>query len=159
MQLMLGGWHDGLRLVNVSGDEAPTGEVENTDMIRVPYPAVIAACNGEHYPMSLSPTDAAWVIAAVNQGIDSFLEACNVPERGDSYEWKTTFVGTVALARNLVCKVSPTSLPTLLRRLGELDPDELGCTDSTGEPIILVGDILQSLGFDEHGEFVGRDED
>lgn len=159
MELRLGGWRDGLRLVNVSGDDAPTGEVENTDMIHIPYSAVIAACNGEHYPMSLCPTEAAWVVAAVNQGIDSFLEACNVPERGDSYEWKTTFVGTTALARHLVCEVSPLSLVTLLRRLGELDPEELGCTDSTGEPICLVDSILSTLGFDESGEFVGREED
>ena len=37
------------------------------------------------YHMSLVAEDRQKVIAAVNQGIDAYLEACYVPARGDSF--------------------------------------------------------------------------
>ena len=67
--------------------------------------------NTEAYPMRLIPDDADVVMAAVNQGIDAHLEACFVPDRGDSYEWSDT--------GRLNCNVSPESLPVLIRRLLE----------------------------------------
>lgn len=68
------------------------------------------------YPMELVKTDAEVVKAAVNQGIDSHLEACFVPARGDSY---TVTDGGRIRGRRLVCKVSQLSLPVLVRRLME----------------------------------------
>ena len=93
----------------------------------------IAAEFGEStpYTMSLVGEDAEAVVQAVNQGIDSHLEACFVPDRGDRYSreersftatedgprWKTgdKVVHTVTLG----CSVSPQSLPVLIRRLLE----------------------------------------
>ncbi len=66
------------------------------------------------FTMSLVQKDAEVVKAAVNQGIDSYLEACYVPDRGDSYEWD---------GRRLNCKVSAESLPVLIRRLSEMDSE------------------------------------
>ena len=61
-----------------------------------------------------SLSDANSIMMAVNEGIDSHLEACYVKERRDSYEWKGQF---------LICHVSKESLPTLIRRLLE-SPNE-----------------------------------
>ncbi len=41
------------------------------------------------YTMSLVDEDQQPVIAAVNQGIDSRLEACFVPARGDRFRFRT----------------------------------------------------------------------
>ena len=41
------------------------------------------------YHMSLVAEDRQKVIAAVNQGIDAYLEACFVPGRGDSFRFQT----------------------------------------------------------------------
>jgi len=54
------------------------------------------------------------IAAAVNQGIDSYLEACFVPARGDRF---------VRVADRLECCFSPGSLPVLVRRLLEV-PEE-----------------------------------
>jgi hypothetical protein len=65
------------------------------------------------YAMSLiTPDEKEAVTSAVNQGIDSYLEACYIKERGDSYE----FVGN-----RMECRVSKESLPVLIRRLMNLD--------------------------------------
>ena len=73
------------------------------------------------YPMRLIPADGRIVEKAVNQGIDSRLEACNVPDRGDRYEWRSYMNGSPP---RLVCEVSAESLCVLVRRLLEMDPDE-----------------------------------
>jgi len=52
------------------------------------------------------------IAAAVNQGIDSRLEACFVPARGDRFH---------RTASKLECCLSPESLPVLVRRLMEVD--------------------------------------
>lgn len=62
------------------------------------------------YPMALTKTEAECVKAAVNKGIDSHLEACFMPDRGDSYVWN---------GHRMECEVSPESLPVLVRRLME----------------------------------------
>jgi hypothetical protein len=65
--------------------------------------------------MTLTGTESPAVIDAVNQGIDSRLEACFVPDRGDSYN---------RVGRRLECEVSKESLPVLIRRLLEADGEE-----------------------------------
>jgi hypothetical protein len=70
--------------------------------------------------MSLVAEDHQKVIAAVNQGIDAYPEACFVPRRGDSFKFQTPkgIRGRISGPR-LECKVSPESLPVLIRRLME----------------------------------------
>jgi len=72
------------------------------------------------YHMSLVAEDHQTVIAAVNQGIDAYLEACYVPGRGDSFRLQTPpgIRGRISGPR-LACLVSVKSLPVLIRRLME----------------------------------------
>ena len=64
----------------------------------VSYEAVRTAMNGEPYTMSLTDTDdIRAVIEAVNQGIDSHLEGCFCPERGDRYEGGSRKAGKLNL--------------------------------------------------------------
>jgi hypothetical protein len=74
------------------------------------------------YDMSLVGEDRRACILAVNQGIDSRLEACNIPDRGDRF----TDSGS-----RLACVVSAESLPVLIRRLLE-DGDECGMSLASG---------------------------
>lgn len=114
----------------------------------VSYRAVRKATDGQPYTMSLTDTDEIRaVVAAVNQGIDSHLEACFCPQRGDKFYGGKRKAGRLTLCRTLECVVSPESLPVLLRRLCE--GAEAGMT--------LAGDILMTLGFDEYGHLVGRE--
>ncbi len=89
------------------------------------------------YHMSLVAEDRQNVIAAVNQGIDAYLEACFVPDRDDSFRLKTPpgIRGGISGSR-LQCKVSPKSLPVLVRRLMESDDERAGS---------LASDICQTL--------------
>lgn len=120
----------------------------------VSYEAVRAAMGGEPYTMSLTDSDEIRaVIGAVNQGIDSHLEACFCPARGDRYEGGSRKAGKLVLCRTLECCVSIESLPTLLRRLFELD----GPQEMVDAAMSLAGDILLTLGFNEYGQFVGRE--
>lgn len=72
--------------------------------------ADIARLCPEPYTAELVGEDAKAVEAAVNQGIDSHLEACYLPARGDCYKWKGS---------RLVCVISRESLVVLVRRLLE----------------------------------------
>ena len=63
-------------------------------------------------------------------------------------------VGKLILCQTLDCCVSPESLPVLLRRLYELDTDDEHVADAA---MSLASDILLTLGFDEYGQFVGRE--
>jgi hypothetical protein len=109
---------------------------------------------GEHYTMSLTDTaEIKAVIAAVNQGIDAHLEACYCPGRGDRYEGGGRMAGKLVLCHSLDCHISPESLPVLLRRLYELDTTE----DVADAATSLADAILMTLGFDEYGQFVGRE--
>lgn len=86
----------------------------------VKYEDVRLACKGKPFTMSLvdvKEIDA--VIKAVNQGIDSHLEACNCPQRGDSYKVGNRMIGDIVTCRTLECTISVESLPVLLRRLTE----------------------------------------
>jgi hypothetical protein len=125
----------------------------HTDSGTVSYDAVRRA-GGEPYTMSLTDTnEIKAVVAAVNQGIDSHLEACFCPDRGDRFEGGERTAGKLVLCRTLECRVSPESLPVLLRRLYELDTEE----EIVDAAMSLAGDILMTLGFDEYGQFVGRE--
>ena len=70
--------------------------------------------------MSLVGEDRQKVIAAVNRGIDAYLEACFVPARGDRFRLQTPagIRGRIS-GPHLECQVSPQSLPVLIRRLME----------------------------------------
>ena len=120
-----------------------------TDSATISYDAVREALDGEPYKMSVTGRDAIGaVIEAVNQGIDSHLEACFCPERGDCYDGGSRKAGKLTLCRTLECCVSVESFPVLLRRLFESE-SEAGAS--------LARDILTTLGFDECGRFVGRE--
>ena len=121
----------------------------------VDYDTVRQAMAGEPFTMSLTDTDEIKaIIAAVNEGIDSHLEACYCPDRGDRYEGGKRRAGKLVLCQTLECVVSVESLPTLLRRLCESD---LGDADVEAEGNRLAADILMVLGVNEYGEFVGRE--
>ena len=82
--------------------------------------AIAKAVPKAGYSMSLVGEDQPTVITTVNQGIDSHLEACYVPARGDSFRLRTPpgIRGRISGPR-LECRVSPQSLPVLIRRLME----------------------------------------
>ena len=121
----------------------------------VTYEAVRQAMNGEPFTMSLTDTDEIRaVIQAVNEGIDGRLEACFCPARGDSYGGGKRKAGKLLLCRSLDCRVSPESLPVLLRRLYE---SNFGDTETESAGMQLADDILCVLGINEHGDFVGRE--
>lgn len=122
----------------------------------VSYETVRKAMGGEPFTMSLTDTDEInAVVAAVNEGIDAHLEACYCPERGDSYEGGKRKAGKLVLCHTLECTISPESLPVLLRRLCE---SELGGdTEVQSAGSQLAADILYVLGFNESGEYVGRE--
>ena len=101
----------------------------------------IREAHPEPYPMSLVGSTARAVMTAVNQGIDSHLEACYIRERGDSYDARTVFVGGKPFVNRLECAVSSESLPVLLRRLSEMD-------DLDDDSDTLVSDILETIGID-----------
>jgi hypothetical protein len=88
-----------------------------------------------HYNMSLTGDDAKSVIEAVNQGIDSHLEACNGPEDSYDHVERKTASGKV-ITTALSCNVSAKSLPVLLRRLFE---------DGDDNAMSLASGILSSL--------------
>jgi hypothetical protein len=100
--------------------------------------AEIAKAAPQHgYSMSLVGKDCQKVITAVNQGIDSHLEACFVPDRGDCFRLQSPqgIQGRISGPR-LECQVSPLSLPVLVRRL-------LESGDAAAES--LASDICQTL--------------
>jgi len=65
--------------------------------------------------MSLVGEDKRACIEAVNQGIDSRLEACFCPDRGDRFD---------DIGYRLECAISSTSLTVLVRRLMESDNEQ-----------------------------------
>ncbi len=74
----------------------------------------IVAATPPAYHATFNYVDAQLVLAAVNQGIDSRLQACYVPARGDDF---------VAFGGKLECFISPTSLAVLVRRLMETEDE------------------------------------
>lgn len=99
------------------------------------------------FPMVLVGREAEVVTKAVNMGIDSHLEACNIVGK-DSYEWKQEFI-----AQKLHCSVSADSLPVLLRRLQE-DMEYTGEEEDDYEVgTSLVRDILETIGFEGYEDY------
>jgi hypothetical protein len=126
----------------------------NTDSGVITYDAVRKSMDDEPYTMSLTGKgEVRAVIEAVNQGIDSHLESCFCPERGDRYGTGERKAGSLILGHTLECRVSVESFPVLLRRLFELDADN----ELMDAGAALGRDILTTLGFDECGMFVGRE--
>ena len=128
----------------------------NTGSGTVAYDTIRTAMGGEPFTMSLTDEDEIRaVIAAVNEGIDSHLEACSCPDRGDRYEGGKRRAGKLVLCRTLECVVSPESLPVLIRRLCESDLG--GDVEVQAEGNRLASDILMCLGINEYGKLVGRE--
>ena len=122
----------------------------------VDYDTIRKAMANEPFTMSLTDEDEIKsVIEAVNEGIDSHLEACFCPDRGDRFGHGVRKAGKLTLCRSLDCVVSPESLPVLLRRLCESDLG--GDPDVQAEGNRLAGDILMVLGISESGKFVGKE--
>jgi len=129
----------------------------NRSCCKVYYSTVRKAMKDEAYPMSLTEAkEIQAIVLAVNEGIDSHLEACNSPDRGDSYQPGKRMAGSRCITTTLECVVSAESLPVLLRRLFNLktDDDSDGGLRDTAES--LAEDILMTLGIDESGVYVGR---
>lgn len=96
--------------------------IVTSDMSRVSYAEVRKLMRGEPFDMKLNHAAAQHVQRAVNQGIDAYLQACYIQDRGDSYEWRGD--------NKLHCVVSEESLPVLLRRLYATDdPDAISIAD------------------------------
>jgi hypothetical protein len=126
------------------------GTFQNANLCTMSYEDVRQAMKGAPYPMSLTGTEEiASVITAVNIGIDSHLEACFCPERGDSYTGGERRAGKFLLCRTLECRVSPESLPVLLRRLTEMDFGGDSAMQDAG--MSLAEAILSTLQFDDCG--------
>jgi hypothetical protein len=126
----------------------------NSLHVKIPYKLVRMAMRKEKvkfYKMSLVGAETDAVVAAVNQGIDAHLEACSIKEQGDVYKRGVRKIAGKVVQQTLECKVSPKSLPTLLRRLTEPEhkPDDVG--------ISLVEGVLTTLGINEMGEYVGSE--
>lgn len=132
------------------------------------YDDIIKVCDDDNYTCSLTDDDATVATKMVNIGIDSRLQACFIPDRGDSFtngersitatsdtdKWKTG--DKLVLANTLECDISPESLPVFLRRLCE-DTEYTGEDDDDNDVgSSLASSILYSLGFTE-GKFVGRE--
>ena len=82
--------------------------------------AIVNAQGATPYSMSLVGDDIETVTDAVNQGIDAHLEACFIPDRGDSYDMVQGDYVT-----RLECSVSAESLPVLIRRILESNNEYL----------------------------------
>jgi hypothetical protein len=141
----------------------------NSDCCKIAYDAIILACGGKHYEMSLVGRDADVVRRATNMGIDSRLQICYCHERGDKYyRSERSFIATedglrwkkgdrVVYSQTLECRVSPESLPVLIRRLFE-DMEYTGHDDDDADVgNSLASSILETLGFDDDGRFRPED--
>ena len=105
--------------------------------MRITYSEIRHAMKGQPYPMSLVGEDAQAVIAAVNQGIDSHLEAITTDD--SDFARGERRVGNKVLTYTLECSVGICSMPILLRRL--LEDFDAGYSLATA--------ILSTLGLGE----------
>lgn len=122
----------------------------NCQLFSVPYSTVlqaIEATDSDPFNMTIRcPTEWAAIAQCVNQGIDAYLEACNL-QGTDRFD-------------NGDCAVSPHSLCVLLRRLGDTefrDTDDHHADDIWDAASSLQSSIFTVLGIDEYGEYVGRE--
>ena len=146
-----------------------TRTLTNSNCCTITYDAIVLACGGKHYEMSLVGRDADVVRTATNMGIDSRLQICHCRERGDEYyRSDRSFIATedgqrwkkgdrVVYSQTLECRVSPESLPVLIRRLFD-DMEYTGHDDDDADVgNSLASSILDSLGFDDCGHFRPED--
>ena len=149
--------------MNVLTDDIRT--LTNSNCCTITYEAIILACGGKHYEMSLVGRDADVVRTATNMGIDSRLQICYSHDRGDEYyRSERSFIATddglrwkkgdrVVYSQTLECNVSPESLCVLIRRLFE-DMEYAGHDDDDADVgSSLASSILETLGFDDGGRF------
>lgn len=120
--------------------EEETFEDGNCNVIH--YSEIKDAVKDEEFTMTLSSHDLQVFKTAVNQGIDSRLQACWVPARGDLIQPGSNGRVKITLSKD--------SLPVLLRRLFENGGD----TETS-----LASDIMASLGFNDRGEWHDPDDD
>lgn len=81
------------------------------------YAKITALCANRPYDMILrNKFEIDFIVSLISKGIDSYLEACFVPERGDKY---------ILTAGALSCVISPESLCCLVRRIIESDNEEM----------------------------------
>lgn len=124
--------------------------ITNCQLVSVPYSTVLKAIeetDSDPFTMAIR-CEVEWAAIAqcVNQGIDAHLEACCIKGK-DVFD-------------NGHCEVSPASLCTLLRRLGD---SEFKATEShSAEDLWDAATSLQSsifivLGIDDYGQYVGRE--
>ena len=117
--------------------------ITNENGVKIAYDLVRKAAK-TIYPMTVVGEDIDSVMKAVNQGIDSHLEACFVPDRGDSYEHGDRRVKDMIITQTLKCKVSKESLPVLIRRLFESEDENSNN---------LASNILSSLDIEDDGRW------
>ena len=99
----------------------------------IAYAKIIAARDGKPLTLSATGDDAKAIVAAVNICIDSHLEACYSPDRGDSYVVGSRLLGDGRVfCKSLECSISPESLPVLLRRLFEAAEADTDAGDNAG---------------------------
>lgn len=157
-------WKETCEMSSEANMNSEPKTITNGMLCKITHDAIIKACNGEPYNMSLVGREAEVVIKAVNMGIDSHLEAVfgefnngerSITATSDSNHWKEG--DKLVLAHTLECEVEPESLPTLLRRLYE-DMEYTGEDgDDADHGHSLAEGILMTLGFDDCGNFVGRE--
>lgn len=116
----------------------------DANLVEIDYETVRLAMQNKPFTMSLvGITEISAIVGALNMGIDSHLESCYVPERGDKYEIGKREVNGVVIADTLECTISVESLPILLRRLQE-GPFTFPVV--ADEALSLQSDILHVLG-------------
>ena len=122
----------------------------NCQLVDVPYSTVlkaIEAADSDTFTMTICcKVEWAAIAQCVSQGIDSHLEACFVNGK-DKFE-------------NGYCSVSPKSLCTLLRRLGDSyfhATEEHSQEDLWEAAMSLQSSIFIVLGIDDLGNYVGRE--
>ena len=149
---------DGHQLLRKQNDKPETtlhkpkteNTITNCQLVNVPYSTVfkaIEATDSDPFTMTICcKVEWAAIAQCVNQGIDSHLEACFVSGK-DKYD-----VGK--------CLVSPESLCTLLRRLGDTyfnATEEHSQEDLWEAAMSLQSSIFIVLGIDDFGNHVGRE--
>ena len=124
--------------------------ITNCQLVNVAYSKVLKAIEAtasDPFTMTIRcKVEWAAIAQCVNQGIDSHLEACFVNGK-DKFE-------------NGYCSVSPKSLCTLLRRLGDSyfhATEEHSQEDLWEAAMSLQSSIFIVLGIDDFGNYVGRE--
>lgn len=114
--------------------------LRNSNLVPITYEKIREAMKNSPYKMNLTSKDFTHFAEAVNQGIDSRLQACFSPDRGDKFQ---------QVSNKARITISVESLPVLIRRLLESEKEEAN---------LLGESILTSLGFKDNGKWVDPEE-